>query len=1417
MAFDFTEEDFSPRSKFDFSEEDFKPATPAVKRNVFGESKEDLEAKGAILRNEAISNKVGDVALNAASWAAYLTPGREQLARMIGLSQGVQERPALVDPETFKQTIQPLTEHLNMPYLEPVTQGATEFAAETASGLTKPSALETMATGPAAPLIFATEMAQQSPQALQQLKEAASTGDVKETTKAALNAGLAIAGPLGIAKAYERSSPSDKLLQTSPESATTPRWQRPLEEPTAKTAEPTLINQPGTVSQEKYVGEPSVENAPLKPQGQGLRQDLPISTEGQQSYSISQGLEQSTKELLSTLRTIGSKKNLSSDFVKQLESDLTGSASEGTGGRGVQALTELVRKGVTPKEILNSFAGLITEPRGMTSGKLWSNLQEQLSKEKEQYARINREAEALHGDVLPQPVEGEGKVPVKEGEPRVQPQTEGRVQEKEVAPAQTLETAIRDPNVKANNQHSTEAGMAVKSVEDLDKLAQLREQLYKESRDILAKSKEEKDPAKRDALFNEALILGNKVQLPREAIEVATNAGSWEEKPGQRELGERPLDWRNNPEVADWLDKNAKRIGTAFERPKTEPAKAPATAERPTGKGLQLKQPSPAMGEAGFIDLSSLNDFFDKTSGAVKSAFNFAKEVGKEVTSPERMTDYRRSVLNWSAKLQRAFGEAARIQSDIEKQVKDPIKRDAITNWIQAGGDPVKLRQQASASKDPKLAKGYEAALTLTPDELKIANDVQQRYAALERRGQRYDVLGSHKDNYVTQIWDLGKGPTGSAMGRTLKQKFRFSKARTFPSFFAGEQADFVPKTKDISKLLPVYLHEMESVIAARELVEEMSKGKASDGRPLVAAKGVGIPTENPGGDKATLVFPKIPTEETKDYKVLQNQPALENWKWTAKDDAGNNIFLKADLALHPEAYNKLKNVLGKSAIKEWYQTPTSKVMAIPKALVHGIDAGVSEVKKTMLGVLSPFHQVQEATHAGGHRVNPAFNIPEIDLVRNRDQMDAAQHGLMLQPDRASESQFMEGFKQSKLISKIPALGPASDWYSNYLFHQYIPGLKFKTYQSILERNNKVYAKDLAAGRVAPEDIKVLSAEQANAAFGHLNYADLGRNPTIQHIAQLGILAPDFFESRIRFAGQALKGATGLKVGREQVLALATLALGQAALAYTAAQLTGGQWDWKRPFEMTKNGKRYTIRSVPEDIQKFMESPRQFLHNRLSILGKGALQYSSGVNYKGQKVTAGETTKELAQQPIPLAARGFLGIGELSGMDQLAGAVGLKVGKASPRQDVMDRAHDWGINSTNPKIKAEYERRQKESLPDSVYKPLRQSLESGDTGKIVKNVKDILSLEPDTAAKEKRMKQILKEFQPFTAKDIKPFATRSKENEVKFLRSLDAAGKAAYRQAIKEQVEQYRALTKAIYGKPRNPPMPEQYQQTYGK
>lgn len=788
---------------------------------------------------------------------------------------------------------------------------------------------------------------------------------------------------------------------------------------------------------------------------------------------------------------------------------------------------------------------------------------------------------------------------------------------------------------------------------------------------------------------------------------------------------------------------------------------------------------------------------------AVQKSAEYVKSLADEELKAPKMTDRRRAVLNWSAKLQRSFNESELKQRAIIKAVPKAIRREGITNWIQADGDATVLRQRANATADPKLKAGYEAALTLTPDELAIANQVKADYADFAKRGQAADVLGQLKENYVTQTWDMGKGPSGGATGRTLKEKFRFSKASTFSNFFEGEQAGYVPKTKDIAKLLPMYAHEMNSVIAAREMVAELGKGKAKDGRPLLAPKGIGVPVDSAEGGKATLVMPKVGKEETADYKVLPNQPALSGWKWVSKDEAGNPIFLKADLALHPEAYTHLKNVLGRSAIREWYGSRTTALAEIPKMIVKGLDMANSETKRTMLGLLATFHQIQTGTHAVGHRVNPFFNIPKIDLVNNKLQMDAAQHGLMLAPDRASMDQFMEGFRTSGIISRIPGIGPVADYYGHYLFHDYIPGLKFKTYDAILNRNTHLYDKAFKAGKVDLADIKVLSAEQANAAYGHINYADLGRNPTIQHVAQLGLLAPDFLEARSRFAGQAIKGIGGAKVGREQLMALATLAIAQSAGAYAAAKLTDGEWDWKRPFEFTQGNRRYTLRSVPEDIQNLLTKTRQFVHNRLSpMLGKGTIQYLTGIDYRGRKVSAAETTKELLAQPVPLTIRGFTGLSPntLSGMEQLMGSLGLRISRFSPQMDVRELVTKFKETSPDPKLKAEVERQEKEVFA-SVYEDLRRAIQIGDPASIRKEYEKLTPI--------RTPKQINAALKPWTGGTVNPqtFAvaprhtkpfTGSRETEAKFIKSLTPDERETYNQAIEERKRLYQVFRNAI-------------------
>lgn len=876
---------------------------------------------------------------------------------------------------------------------------------------------------------------------------------------------------------------------------------------------------------------------------------------------------------------------------------------------------------------------------------------------------------------------------------------------------------------------------------------------------------------------------------------------------------------------------------------KTEPSQkwtgaTEESAKPETGIGGQMLAgiPNPAAVVAGIKQ--AVADFGPGVKAAGRVVSDAVRDIYKENLNIRKMDDLSRSVLNWSGKLQRSFGEASSAQKDIQTVVKDRVRDDALSNWLEAGGDKAKLTQWRDGTTDPKAKAGYEAALNLSPDEVAVAQDARKAYDQLFDRAERWGLVdkdpskpSSFRDDYVTHLWNLGKGSFAGG-ARTLKDQFRFAKARTFANYFEGEQAGMKPKTKRLSQLLPVYLHEMNSVIAARQLVKQISEGKASDGEPLIQMLGTGAPVEAkkyavmaPGRNAAvrvydtmaeaqanvkpgqtiqqrtllsTIVMPKTPKEKsTVKYEVLKNQPALHDWIFVSTDSAGNPITMKADIALHPEAYEKLKAILGKSKIREWYDKPGTATMAIPKVIAKGLDIFQSETKRTMLGAISPFHQVQEGTHAIGHRVNPFWNVPKPNM-ENPKHLDAAKHGLMILPDRASERNFTEGLRPSGLVSFIPGIGRLADHYSNYLFHEYIPGLKIKTYDAILERNNKVYEKQLASGEVKPEDVKLLSSTQTNAAYGHLNYADLGRDPTIQHILQLGLLAPDFLEARGRFTGQGLKGLTGAKVGREQLLALATLAVAQAALSWTMAQLTDGEWEAKHPFEFKKDNRRYTLRSVPEDLVRLVTDSRAFLYNRINpITAKVPWQMATGRDWRGQKITVGDTLKEAAKAPIPLTARGFMGVDKspLKDWEQLAGAVGLKIMRYSPQNEVGKMFQDWKSKSENPRLVAQAEQDEAQTFAPSVYSDLRQALEKEDS-------------EAGTAAYEKLLEtrkpaQIKRAMNPVSI-DPTTGASRDrmlpKKLEREFLGSLSDEDREVYEDAKRQRKLMYQRFQRLLKG-----------------
>lgn len=851
----------------------------------------------------------------------------------------------------------------------------------------------------------------------------------------------------------------------------------------------------------------------------------------------------------------------------------------------------------------------------------------------------------------------------------------------------------------------------------------------------------------------------------------------------------------------------------------------------------------------------------------VRTALEYVNDVRKEQFKIAHVTPQRRAFFKWSGDLQRSFSEAANAKADITELVPDRMKRAGINRWIDAGGDMNKLMQWDAATKDPRIKAEYRAAMNLTAKEVQTAEWINGIYKAMADRGGQQDVLRAHKDNYVTHMWDMGKGPA-AGVGRTLKQNFRYAKARTLPDYFTGEQLGYRQVSTDIADIVPTYIHEMNATIAARKLVQDLSTGTATDGRPLVSLRGEGSPTSKtqyvvidpktsiisgvfdsqvaadaavkagevvqPREITTTFVKPDTANFDTSDYRVMEKQPALKDWKWVDIDPDGNKILMKGDLALHPDAYKQMNAALGKSAIKDWYQKRTTASAEIPKTIVHGLDAFQQETKRTMLGLFAPFHQVQEGWHAVGHRVNPLavtqggiidrvtkgklnenFVIPKIDLVNDVKQADAANHGLMLESDRAGANQFMEGFRVSGVLNAIPGVkqtvGKLAMKYQEYLFGQYIPGLKFKTWTAMVERNTHVYAKDLAAGTVTPEDIKALSAEQSNAAYGHLNYVDLGRNPTVQHFLQLGLLAPDFLEARGRFTLQGAKGAIGVqgvsaKVGREQFQAIFFLAALQAAGAYIGAKLTGGQWDKNDPFAFHTDNRKYTLRSVPEDFVRAWQDLRPFIYGRLNpVVGKGVAQLLTGIDYRSQKITTGETLKELGTAWVPLAARSLTlpdKVRELPGMeyllpkkkvqpvsplDQLAGTLGLKVSRYYPESNIRKLHYEWMANNPDPQIKESYERAQSGNLPSSRYKVLDMALDDRKESEVKTAIQELIADKVDPKLIRQRMNPFSAGKTKFMPSTVKPLFHERMSIEKDFVESLTPEQKKVYDAAVADR------------------------------
>lgn len=894
---------------------------------------------------------------------------------------------------------------------------------------------------------------------------------------------------------------------------------------------------------------------------------------------------------------------------------------------------------------------------------------------------------------------------------------------------------------------------------------------------------------------------------------------------------------KGSPGMAKLL---AKDVALAFEErtrlEKLAEERKQAAAKLPPGPGAQTagEDPYPAIqqlsdqldaapAESGKEALDVRQKVVDKWAegkSAGQRAIGSLLAIGSSIKEtlrgvrPQTGLDNLIGQLDWL--LQRSSAQSRESGKTMRRQVPNDTVRRAAALWIDTPGDAARKQRilndalsRLPAETRPEIRRAVELAAQGTPEVQNFASQLQQYYGIREQDAivngifgemdAKGNILQGGLANYFTHVWgpdpanwpDSFRAAVNSGRGR-VQTYFKYGQKRTIGMFLEGIMAGKHPEL-DPAKVVPHYNFQLDRAIASRLFIKRMAdEVTASDGRAALAPTGnAKMETDPTGAVESITINPKGRTDDLTGY-VNIDHPSMRKWRWMINDENGNPIFAQTDLVVHPEFAKRLGRFMDKKIL-----TPTEWGR---KALRLS-----TEVKGFKLGLLSFFHQVHVGTHALWHWTLP-FDFADPNYFTRDGKINwdapavryAVEKGhLKLAANPEELSVFAEGILSPGLVHKIPVFGPWSRAYAEFVFGDLIPKLKLKTFANAMPRNQRWYG-----GKLSPDEIAARVGDSVNNAYGELNHLFLGkagRDPRFQRLLRGIFLAPDFGEARLRFVEKAFT-----KTGNEERLALGTMFLTLYFGARIANWLSHGDPesnDMKRAFQVKVGDKWYSMRSVVGDLDHAITDSGRFFYVRLNPLySRTAADWLLGRDPgTGRKLSAWEKfVTRPRDQLVPIQFQG-LTRDDQSLWDSFITSAGLSSQRVSVQQDVSEKARNWMKHSTDPKAREEFERREQEVFPVSLYRKLRLAMRDENPETIRSEIRGLLAKEPTQKDKVKRVHEILDQFNPRTKSgSLKPFATHSREFEAEFVKSLDERGRQEYRDALRQQEKEYRLIRQVI-------------------
>jgi hypothetical protein len=446
--------------------------------------------------------------------------------------------------------------------------------------------------------------------------------------------------------------------------------------------------------------------------------------------------------------------------------------------------------------------------------------------------------------------------------------------------------------------------------------------------------------------------------------------------------------------------------------------------------------------------------------------------------------------------------------NSIKLDLPDAADRAAMPFVIEAGGDPKKLVQfkaQIAASNDPKLAKKFEPVIDRAIAEFSKLNAARANHDQLmkdsmaELKAHNIDV--GEVENYVTRkleapdaVKEALPNPLFSmGSGKGSNPRY-FAKGRSFETLADAIEAGYPPISTDLADLDAHRIEAGKRLVFQKEMFDELRNTPApTDGKPII---GKFQQRKLANGD----------TEQTtpRGYSVV--------------NAAGTPLVIHDDLA------STFRNLFGESAVRQTLVGRAGlKAAAFVKHASLAVDTfhiGRMLFKMAAAGGGRPVMKRNSHLAWNIHKGRALLEYSDADLGRAEAMHDITkEEAAYARANRPKIERLMQyGMNVGKVSDNLleqaklhlPIVSKLNDW----IFTKLSRSAMLQSSLGNLERNlkNPAYTEEQAYRQTAKE---------MNELFGNLQSQGIFKSKTLQDIARLVFLAPNWAESQFRNEARA--------------------------------------------------------------------------------------------------------------------------------------------------------------------------------------------------------------------------------------------------------------------------------------------------------